>query len=111
MKELHPCWRCGCLNFWRARDGVIHCAQCSPPRAHYLIAARLRASAVPRSQLDRAVGFIGSALKEAGSIEARSVIDAARRAKIALATLMRARWKLGLLSVKTRRGWVWIRRA
>ena len=89
VNDLRPCWRCDGITFWRARDGAIHCAQCSPPHAHYLIAERLWATAVPFSQLRRAMRFILLELKGAGSVDAKSVIDAAGREKISVATLIR----------------------
>jgi hypothetical protein len=104
LNDLRPCWRCDEITLWRSRDGAIHCAQCSPPHAHYLIAQRLRAVPVPPSQLRRAMRFILLELKGAGSINARAVIDAATRARIAPATLTRAREELGLRSVKKPRG-------
>jgi len=76
MEELHPCWTCGGLNFWRSRDHDIHCAQCSLAHAHYLIAQRLRAVPLPLSQLGRAMVFIRAALKGAESTDAKAVIDA-----------------------------------
>src|SRR5215472_243479 len=76
VSDLRPCWRCDGITFWRARDGAIHCAQCSPPHAHYLIAQRLRAVPAPPSQLTRAMRFILLQLKGAGSVNAKSVIDA-----------------------------------
>jgi hypothetical protein len=109
VNDLGPCLRCDGITFWRARDGAIHCAQCSPPHAHYLIAERLRATAVPPSQLRRAMRFILVELKGAQSIKARVVIDAATRAGIAPATLVRARQELGLRSLKKRSGWMWVR--
>jgi hypothetical protein len=83
VNDLRPCWRCDGIAFWPARDGAIHCAQCSPPHAHYLIAQRLRAVPAPPSQLRRAMRFILLQLKGAGSVDAKSVIDAGGRAKIA----------------------------
>lgn len=111
MEELHPCWTCGGLNFWRSRDHDIHCAQCSLAHAHYLIAQRLRAVPLPLSQLGRAMVFIRAALKGAESTDAKAVIDAhsGHGFRIAPATLTQARRKLGLRSVKTRRGWLWTR--
>jgi len=108
VNDLRPCWRCDGITLWRSRDGAIHCAQCSPPHAHYLIAQRLRAVPMPPSQLRRAMRFILLELKEAPSIDARTVIDAAMRTNIgSAATLTRARWKLGLRTVKKPQGWVW----
>src|SRR6516164_8450783 len=26
VNDLRPCWRCDGIAFWRARDGVVHCA-------------------------------------------------------------------------------------
>jgi hypothetical protein len=106
-KGLHPCWRCAGLNFWRSREGAIHCAHCEPATAHYIISERLRAAPGPISALERAIGFLRSELRGCNSGPAKSVIDAAKRAKIAPATLTRARWKLGFRSLKTRAGWVW----
>ena len=89
VNDLRPCWHCDGIAFWPARDGAIHCAQCSPPHAHYLIAQRLRAVPAPPSQLRRAMRFILVELKGAGSVNAKSVIDAAGREKISVATLIR----------------------
>jgi len=77
-------------------------------RAHYLIAQRLRASRCrPRSLGGR---WFLSGPSSAESTDAKAVIGAARQARIAPATLTRARWKLGLRSVKKPLGWVWTRR-
>ena len=52
VNDLRPCWRCDGITFWRARDGVVHCATCEPAHAAWLIAERLRAGAVrPRLSL------------------------------------------------------------
>ena len=83
VNKLRPCWRCDGITFWRARDGVVHCATCEPARAAWLIAERLRAVPVPPSQLRRAMRFILLQLKGAGSVDAKSVIDAAGREKMA----------------------------
>ena len=109
VNDLRPCWRCDGITLWRSRDGVIHCAQCSPPHAHYLIAQRLRAVPAPPSQLRRAMRFILLQLKGAGSVNAKSVIDAAGRKKISVATLTRARTLLRIRSQKQRSGWMWVR--
>ena len=66
------------------------------------------------SKLRSAQRFILLALKDAERIDARTVIDAAMREKIASpATLVRARQALGLRAVETRfgtrSGWVWVR--
>src|SRR5215472_12813133 len=111
VNDLRPCWRCDGITLWRSRGGVVHCAQCSPPHAHYLIAQRLRAVPVPPSQLRRAMRLILLQLKGAGSINAKAVIDAASRAKIPLTALTRARKELGLGSKKAPQGWVWVRRS
>jgi hypothetical protein len=111
VRELYGCWKCGGLNFWRSRDSVIHCAHCEPAKAHYIIAERLRAVPGPLSALERAIAFLRAELKSSESKLAKAVIDTAYRAKIAPATLTRARWKLGLRSVKTRRGWLWVRQS
>ena len=105
VNDLRPCWRCDGITFWRERDGVVHCETCEPVRAAWLIAERLRATAVPPSQLRRAMRFILLELKGAESINARAVINAATRAGIAPATLVRARQGLGLRSEKKRSGW------
>src|SRR5262249_51556825 len=107
--DLRPCWRCDGITFWRARDGVVHCATCEPAHAAWLIAERLRATPVPPSQPRRAMRFILLELNGAESGAARAVIDAASRANIAPATLTRAWQELGLRSVKKPRGWMWIR--
>ena len=109
VNELGPCWRCYGITFWRARDGVVHCATCEPARAAWLIAERLRAVPVPPSQLRRAMRFILLQLKGAGSVDAKSVIDAAGREKISVATLTRARTLLRIRSQKQRSGWMWVR--
>ena len=51
VNDLRPCWRCDGITFWRIRDGVVHCATCDPARAAWLIAERLRATAVPPRSL------------------------------------------------------------
>jgi len=109
MNDLRPCWRCEGITLWRSRDGVVHCAQCSQPHAHYLIAQRLRAVPAPPSQLRRAMRFILLQLKGAWSVDAKSVIDAAGREKISVATLTRARTLLRIRSQKQRSGWMWVR--
>jgi hypothetical protein len=109
VNDLRPCLRCDGITFWRTRDGAIHCATCEPARAAWLIAERLRATAVPPSQLRRAMRFIVLELKGAGSVDAQSVIDAAGREKISVATLTRARVLLRIRSQKQRSGWVWVR--
>ena len=109
VNDLRPCWRCDGITFWRARDGVVHCATCEPARAAWLIAERLRATPVPPSQLRRAMRFILLELKGAASIDAKSVIDAAGREKISVATLTRARTLLRIRSQKRRSGWMWVR--
>ena len=109
VNDLRPCWRCDGITFWRARDGVVHCATCEPARAAWLITERLRATPVPPSQLRRAMRFILLQLKGAASIDAKSVIDAAGREKISVATLTRARTLLRIHSQKQRSGWRWIR--
>jgi hypothetical protein len=83
VNDLRPCWRCDGITFWRARDGVVHCATCEPAHAAWLIAERLRAVPVPPSQLRRAMRFILLGLNGAGTVSARAVIDSATRAKIA----------------------------
>jgi hypothetical protein len=108
VSDLRPCWRCDGITFWRARDGVVHCATCEPARAAWLIAERLRATPVPPSQLRRAMRFVLLQLKGAGSVDAKSVIDAAGREKISVATLTRARQALGIRSQKQRSGWRWV---
>jgi hypothetical protein len=107
MIDLHPCWRCGNSNFWRSRDGAVHCAHCEPATAHWIIVERLRAAPVSLSAIERAIGFLQAETKNHNAVAARAIIAAARRIGIAPATLTRARWKLGLGSVKTRRGWIW----
>ena len=84
---------------------------CEPTRAAWLIAERLRATAVPPSwlRLRRAMRFILLELKGAGSVDAKSVIDAAGREKISVATLTRARTLLRIRSQKQRSGWRWVR--
>ena len=109
VNDLRPCWRCDGITFWRARDGAVRCATCEPPHAHYLIAQHLRATPVPPSQLRRAMRFILLELKGAGSVDAKSVIDAAGREKISVATLTRARTLLRIRSQKQRSGWMWVR--
>jgi len=109
VNDLMPCWRCNGNSFWRARDGVVHCATCEPARAAWLIAQRLRAVPVPPSQLRRAMRFILLELKGAGSVAARAVIDAGGREKISVATLTRARTLLRIRSQKQRSGWMWVR--
>src|SRR5215472_4284934 len=100
VNDLMPCWRRNGNSFWRARDGVVHCATCEPARAAWLIAQRLRAVPVPPSQLRRAMRFILLELKGAGSVAARAVIDAGGREKISVATLTRARTLLRIRSQK-----------
>jgi hypothetical protein len=107
VNDLRPCWRCDGITFWRARDGVVQCATCEPARAAWLIAERLRATPVPPSQLRRRCASFCS--KGAGSVEAKSVIDAAGREKISVATLTRARTLLRIRSQKQRSGWMWVR--
>ena len=63
----------------------------------------------PPSQLRRAMRFILLQLKRAGSVDAKSVIDAAGREKISVATLTRARTLLRIRSQKQRSGWMWVR--
>jgi len=115
MKPVPPCLKCNGFNFWRSsQDQLVRCATCQPPSAHYIIAERLRATEVPPSKLRSAQRFILLALKDAERIDARTVIDAAMREKIASpATLVRARQALGLRAVETRfgtrSGWVWVR--
>jgi len=53
--------------------------------------------------------FILLELKGAASVDAKSVIDAAGREKISVATLTRARTLLQIRSQKQRSGWVWVR--
>ena len=53
--------------------------------------------------------FILLELKGAGSVHAKSVLDAAGREKISVATLTRARTLLRIRSQKKRSGWVWMR--
>jgi len=53
--------------------------------------------------------FIVLQLKGAGSVDAKSVIDAAGRAKISVATLTRARTLLRIRSQKQRSSWMWVR--
>jgi hypothetical protein len=70
--------------------------------------------------LERAVTFVEDLLKRttlAQSLTGRPAYVAARTARllalkaaIAPATLTRARWELGIKSVKTRTGWTWIAR-
>ena len=70
---LHPCWKCDNLIFWRSRDGVIHCATAHRPgRTTSSPSVCGRSRCRFRSWIGR-FGFIGSALKEERSIEARSV--------------------------------------
>jgi hypothetical protein len=88
---------------------VVHCATCEPARAAWLIAERLRATPVPPSQLRWAMRFILLQLKGAGSVDAKSLIDAAGREKISVATLTRARTLLRIRSQKQRSGWMWVR--
>src|SRR5262249_19703626 len=107
LDELRPCWRCGDLSFWRGRDNQVHCTRCEPAKAHYLIPERLRASPVPITALERAPRFVQVEFKARRSAPAKVMIDAARRLGIAPATLTRARWNLGIRSVKTRQGWIW----
>jgi hypothetical protein len=109
VNDLRPCWRCDGITFWRARDGVVHCATCKPAHAAWLIAERLRVTAVPPSQLRRAMRCILLELKGAGSVDAKRVIDAAGREKISVATLTRARTELRIRSQKQRSGWRWVR--
>jgi hypothetical protein len=111
VNDLRPCWRCNGLTYWRDRDNVVHCAQCSPPAAHWLIKERLRATATALPRLQHAMLFVEEQLKGRESIAAAGVIAAARLAKVAPATLTRAREELGFRSVRTRGRWMWIRRS
>ena len=108
VNDLRPCWRCDGITFWRARDGVVHCATCEPARAAWLIAERLRAVPVPPSQLRRAMSLILLELNGAGSVDAKSVIDAAGREKISVATVTRARTLSRIRSQKQCSGWMWV---
>jgi DNA-directed RNA polymerase subunit RPC12/RpoP len=109
MEQISPCVRCGSLVFWCDRDNVIRCSQCSPPSAHWLIKERLRATATALPRLQRAMLFVEEQLKGRESIAAGGIIAAARLAKVAPATLTRAREELGFRSVRTRGRWMWIR--
>jgi hypothetical protein len=108
MSDLRPCW-CGGLNFWRSRDGAVHCAHCRPAAAHYIIAERLRALPISLTALERAMRFLQAKIGDRKVLPARSLIVAAGRIGIAPATFTRARWRLGFRSVKTRQGWLWFR--
>jgi hypothetical protein len=67
VNDLRPCWRCDGITFWRARDGVVHCSQCSPPHPARPIAERLRDGAVlPRPVV--AWSLFQSAAKSSASI-------------------------------------------
>jgi drug/metabolite transporter (DMT)-like permease len=84
-----------------------HTLPAAPAKAHYIIAERLRATPRPLSALERAIAFLRTELRGRERGAAKVVFDAARKVKISPATLTRARWKLGLRSVKKPHGWVW----
>ena len=109
-EELQSCWKCASLNFWRSRNGVVHCATCEPAHAHWLIRERLRATAVVDTQLRRGMRLILREFNGAASVDAKAVVTAAGREKISVATLTRARTLLRIRSQKQRSGWVWVRR-
>jgi hypothetical protein len=71
----------------------------------------LRATVVVDTQLRRAMRLILREFNGAPIVGAKAVVDAATQAKISVATLTRARWKLGLRSVKTHLGWSWVRQS
>ena len=109
MNDLMPCWRCDGITFWRARDGVVHCATCQPAHAHWLIRERLRATAEVDTQLRRGMRLILREFNGAASVDAKAVVDAAVKAGISVATLTRARTLLRIRSQKQRSGWTWVR--
>ena len=109
MNDLMPCWRCDGITFWRARDGVVHCATCEPAHAHWLIRERLRATAVVDTQLGRGMRLILREFNGGASVDAKTVVTAAGREKISVATLTRARTLLRIRSQKQRSGWTWVR--
>jgi hypothetical protein len=109
MEQIFPCVRCGSLVLWRDPSNAIRCSICEPARAAWLIRERLRATTTD-TQLCKGMRLILRELNGAERIDARAVIDAAERAKIAPATLTRAREQLGLRSRKAPQGWVWVRR-
>ena len=55
-------------SFWRARDGVVHCATCEPAHAAWLIAERLRAGAVRPRPVVAWPRLFQSAAKSSASI-------------------------------------------
>jgi hypothetical protein len=72
---LQPCWKSGGLNFWRSRDGAIHCAHCQQANAHYIISERLRGVPIPLSALEWAIDFLRAELHDSSSGPAKPVID------------------------------------
>jgi hypothetical protein len=60
-------------------------------------------------RLRAAMRLIMRELNGAASVNAKSLIDAAGRAKISVATLTRARTRLRIRSQKQRSGWMWVR--
>ncbi|MBV8135846.1 MAG: hypothetical protein JO121_09495 [Deltaproteobacteria bacterium] len=109
VNDLRPCWRCDGITFWRARDGVVHCATCEPARAAWLIAERLRATTLTDTQLRRGMRLILREFNSATTVDAKVAVAAAGRAKISVATLTRARTLLRIRSQKQRSGWMWVR--
>jgi len=81
---------------------------CEPAKAHWLIAERFRAAPARLTALERAAGFLQRQMNPGQSAQAKAIIDAAKRAGIAAATLTRARWQVGIQSLKTRAGWAWV---
>jgi hypothetical protein len=113
-----PCPRCSGLAFWRDCEDRVRCAQCDPARAAWLVRERIRADPTKRvSALEHAVSFLADLLKSTvpaqalagrpACLDARTALAQALKAGIAPATLMRASWKLGLCSTKTRKGRLW----
>jgi hypothetical protein len=109
VNDLRPCWRCDGITFWRARDGVVHCATCEPARAVWLIRDRLRATTTDNTQLGRAQRIILKQFDGRGSVGAQVVVDAAVKAGISVATLTRARETLRIRSERRHSGWMWVR--
>jgi len=105
---LYPCLICSSLIFWRSSlDGRVYCAVGRPPSHHTIIRERLRAVAMADTQLRGAMRLILHAFNGAERVDANAVVAAAGREKISVATLTRAREKLGIRSMRESTHWVW----
>ena len=91
MEQIPLCVRCGSLVFWRDHSNAVRCSVCEPALAAWLIRERLRATTADNSQLRRCMRIVLREFNDAGSVNAKKMIEAAEREKISVATLTRAR--------------------